>query len=159
MRTATDWFDKYGESHTHPTNKAIHWICIPVILVSTLGLLQSLPTPFAHPLANAATLVAVLGLSFYARLSATLFVGMAIVTGAALSINAAIVAAGWSLPLVSAIAFAAAWLAQFVGHKIEGQKPSFFEDVQFLLIGPAWLLQDLYRRVGIPLQVRAAGAR
>ena len=45
--------------------------------------------------------------------------------------------------------FVVAWIGQFIGHKIEGKKPSFFEDLQFLLIGPMWLLADLYRRAGI----------
>ena len=45
--------------------------------------------------------------------------------------------------------FVVGWIIQFVGHKIEGQKPSFFEDLQFLLIGPLWLLSDVYRRLGI----------
>jgi uncharacterized membrane protein YGL010W len=52
---------------------------------------------------------------------------------------------------VSAVSFFVAWLAQFVGHKIEGKKPSFFQDLQFLLVGPAWLLQFVYRKVGIPV--------
>jgi uncharacterized membrane protein YGL010W len=47
------------------------------------------------------------------------------------------------------VVFAVAWIGQFVGHGIEGRKPSFLEDVKFLLIGPAWLLGDLYRRLGI----------
>ena len=42
-----------------------------------------------------------------------------------------------------------AWIGQFIGHKIEGEKPSFFEDLQFLLIGPAWLLGAIYQKLGI----------
>jgi uncharacterized membrane protein YGL010W len=55
------------------------------------------------------------------------------------------------LPLwaVSLIIFTGAWIGQFVGHKIEGKKPSFFKDLQFLLIGPAWLLSFIYRKIGI----------
>ncbi len=56
-----------------------------------------------------------------------------------------------SLPLwaVSLAAFAGAWVGQFVGHKIEGKKPSFLKDVQFLLIGPAWLLSFVFKKLGI----------
>ena len=39
--------------------------------------------------------------------------------------------------------------SQFIGHAVEGKRPSFFKDLQFLLIGPIWLLSNLYRRVGI----------
>jgi uncharacterized membrane protein YGL010W len=148
MRSATDWFDLYGESHQNPTNKTIHWICIPAIFVSTLGLLQSIQL---GPI-NAAMVGATLGLAFYLRLSWTIFAGMAVVLAASFAINAGIVAAGLPLVGTSLAVFAVAWVAQFIGHKIEGAKPSFFEDVQFLLVGPAWLLQFVYRQVGIPVE-------
>ena len=51
---------------------------------------------------------------------------------------------------VSVAVFVLAWVGQFIGHAIEGKRPSFFKDVQFLLIGPIWLLAELYRRAGIP---------
>ncbi|TNE90910.1 MAG: DUF962 domain-containing protein [Deltaproteobacteria bacterium] len=152
MRSADEWFELYGQSHQNKLNKAIHWVCIPVILVTTLGLFQSLPFPVdGHPLAHWGTVVVALGLVFYARLSWTLFAGMAAVSGAALAINGALVAAGVNLPLVSAAVFFVAWLFQFIGHKVEGAKPSFFEDLQFLLVGPAWLLQFVFKKVGIPV--------
>ena len=47
------------------------------------------------------------------------------------------------------LTFIIAWVGQFIGHKIEGQKPSFFEDLQFLLIGPAWLISFIYKKIGI----------
>lgn len=152
MRTADEWFDLYGHSHQNKVNKLIHWICIPVILVTTLGLVQTLPFPVVgHPLAHWGTVVVALGLVFYARLSLTLAAGMGVVSAAALAINASIVAAGGNLLVISAVVFFVAWLFQFIGHKIEGAKPSFFEDLQFLLIGPAWLLQFVFRGVGIPV--------
>ena len=45
--------------------------------------------------------------------------------------------------------FVIAWIGQFIGHKIEGKKPSFLEDLQFLMVGPAWLLSFIYKKVGI----------
>jgi len=53
------------------------------------------------------------------------------------------------LALVSLGIFVIAWIGQFIGHKIEGKKPSFLEDLQFLLIGPAWLLHFIYKKLGI----------
>jgi uncharacterized membrane protein YGL010W len=47
--------------------------------------------------------------------------------------------------------FAAAWVGQFKGHQIEGKKPSFLKDLQFLLVGPAWLLHFVYRKAGLPI--------
>ncbi|MEZ4321497.1 MAG: Mpo1-like protein [Myxococcota bacterium] len=155
MRTATEWFEHYGQSHTNPINKAIHWVCIPLIVVSTLGLLHSVPHPFPHPAMSWATLTVLASLGFYLRLSPTIFAGMAVVSSVSLGIVMAIANAGLPLATISAAVFFVAWLAQFVGHRIEGEKPSFFEDLQFLLVGPAWLLQFVYRKVGIPVDFRA----
>ena len=159
MRSATQWFEAYGESHQNQTNKLIHWICIPVILVNTLGLLQSIPFPVGDGLLlNWATLVALGCTAFYFRMSWTLGLGMAAVAATALAINTGIVLAGLPLLWVSVGSFFVAWVFQFIGHKIEGKKPSFFEDLQFLLIGPAWLLQFVYRKLGVPVETWGAGA-
>jgi uncharacterized membrane protein YGL010W len=156
MRSATTWFEMYGESHQNKTNKAIHWVCIPAILLASIGLIQSIPHPFAElsPLLSWAAIAWALCLVFYVRLSWTLGVGMALVGVACFAINMGIVAAGLSLPLVSLGIFFVAWVVQFVGHRIEGKKPSFFQDLQFLLVGPAWLLQFVYQQVGIPVETR-----
>ena len=54
-----------------------------------------------------------------------------------------------NLLIVSLTMFFIAWILQFIGHKIEGKKPSFIKDIQFLLIGPAWLLGFIYKKIGI----------
>jgi uncharacterized membrane protein YGL010W len=56
---------------------------------------------------------------------------------------------GPSLWLVSLIIFVVSWIGQFIGHKIEGKKPSFLDDVKFLLIGPIWLLHFICNKVGL----------
>jgi uncharacterized membrane protein YGL010W len=149
MRTAQEWLDAYGESHQHPINKRIHWICIPWIMISVLGLLASIPSPFASPWLSWATGAVVFAVAYYAAISIPLALGMAAISAVML----AIVQAMGSLPLPlwasSLLIFVVAWIVQFTGHKIEGKKPSFFEDLQFLLIGPMWLLAALYRRAGI----------
>ncbi len=52
---------------------------------------------------------------------------------------------GQFLPLLttSLAIFVIAWIGQFYGHKVEGKKPSFLKDLQFLLIGPAWVFEKL----------------
>jgi uncharacterized membrane protein YGL010W len=155
-RTATEWFDEYGQSHKNRVNKLIHWICIPAILVATLGLAQSIPFPGHSVWLHWGTMFVVLAVGFYATLSWTLFAGMLAVGTASLAFN------GWmasvDLPVfwISASVFFVAWVFQFIGHKIEGKKPSFFKDLQYLLIGPAWLLQFVYRQVGIPVETHAS---
>lgn len=160
MTTATAWFDRYAESHRNPTNKLIHWVCIPIILTTTLGLVQSIPFPVAGAelgWLDWGTVVVALATLFYFRLSWTIGVGMLGVASFALFVNHAIVAAGLPLLGVSVGVFFVAWVAQFIGHKIEGKKPSFFTDLQFLLIGPAWLLHFVFKKIGVPVETWRRG--
>lgn len=155
MAKTMQWYlDKYGESHKNATNKLIHWVCVPAIMFSLLGLIYAIPFPVERTLLmNWAAVFLVLALLYYLRLSVPMFLGFILIVGLMLWGNTMIFEAvgrnGGQLALVSLIIFAVAWIGQFIGHKIEGKKPSFLEDVQFLLIGPAWLLHFIYKKVGI----------
>ena len=153
MRTVADWLGEYGQSHADPTNKLLHWICVPLIVLAVMGLLWSIPVPAALAATsswlNWATLSAALALLYYAALSIRLAVGIAVAFAVMFAILGAL--GGLTLPLwvTSIVIFVAAWIGQFIGHAVEGKRPSFFKDVQFLLIGPLWLVAALYRRTGI----------
>lgn len=131
---------KYAESHLNPTNELIHIVCIPAIVFSFLGLLWAL-----HPLA--ALLVTLASLVYYFRLSVPFAFGMLLMSGVMLWILS-VLPQDDVLP-VSLAVFVIAWIGQFIGHKIEGKKPSFFDDLRFLLIGPLFVLAFLYRRFHI----------
>ena len=148
---------EYGESHQNPTNKMVHWICVPAILVSLIGLIWSIPVPEVFKSIrigdfslNWAWLIITGAMIYYFSLSFRLAMGMMLVTALLLAIGYAI-SKTIQLPLwaTSIIIFTIAWLGQFWGHKIEGKKPSFLKDIQFLLIGPVWLLSFIYRKLGI----------
>lgn len=153
-KSADEWFSQYGESHQHPLNKLVHWICVPLIAACVLALLWDLPTPAAlrdWPLVNWATLLAAAALLFYVRLSPSLAGGMLLFSAVVVAAIAAYDRWGATPVWQAALAvFALAWIGQFIGHAIEGKKPSFFQDLQFLLIGPIWLLAFIYRKLGIP---------
>ena len=145
---------EYGESHQNPTNKAIHWICVPAIVWSIVAVLWSLPVP--APISqlsgvNWMTVVVLLVLVYYMILSPTLAIGFLALSFVCVALIMAYEAL-FSFPIwqFALILFVVAWIGQFVGHKIEGKKPSFFKDVQFLLIGPAWLMHFLYKKMRIP---------
>ncbi|WP_108125626.1 DUF962 domain-containing protein [Saccharospirillum mangrovi] len=152
-KTVDQWLAEYGESHQNRTNKLIHWICVPIIFWCVLALLWPISLA-SHPWINAASAVIVISVWFYARLSWTLMLGMGSITALSVGLIMAYERAGHALPLwgLALILFVLAWIGQFIGHKIEGKKPSFFQDIQFLLIGPAWLLSFVYRRLGIPVR-------
>ena len=150
-----DWLlDKYGESHLNPTNKLIHWICVPSIVFSLFGVLYALPFPVERGLfTNWAFVLYAVTLIYYIRLSLPIAFGMFLVCGAMIiGVDAIFNAVGHDalgLAKVSFGIFVVAWIGQFIGHKIEGKKPSFLEDLQFLMVGPAWLLSFIYKKVGI----------
>ncbi len=157
MKPIQSWFDEYGESHQNPTNKLIHWICVPLIFFSIIALLASIPVPWLkqyfepawQPYIHFGSLLIVLGLLFYVRLSLPMSLGILLFS--LLCLQAIVWLNTLSIPLwqISLLIFAAAWVGQFVGHKIEGKKPSFIKDLQFLMIGPAWLMGFIYRKLHI----------
>lgn len=158
MRKIDQLLAEYGESHKNSTNKAIHWICVPLIFLSVVGLIASIPSGMVqsvlgenNPYANWAAIVLILVLIYYVSLSIPLSVGMMLFGALCLFIINFIARMDIAPLWVVCIAiFVVAWIGQFYGHKVEGKKPSFLKDVQFLLIGPAWLMHFIYKRVGIP---------
>jgi len=129
----------YEESHRHPKNERIHFAAIPLIMLSLLGLLYTL-----HPWAAYALVLA--SMVYYARLSTVFLVAMAALSVVALGL---VYAMGEYRLTVCVALFVGGWIAQFVGHHIEGRKPSFFEDLQYLFVGPMFVLSKLFLKLGI----------
>ncbi|GGH74230.1 Mpo1 family 2-hydroxy fatty acid dioxygenase [Phaeocystidibacter marisrubri] len=157
MRSLDSWFDEYGESHQNPLNKLIHWICVPSIFFSIFALVASIPNELLlqlfpeslHGIAHWGTVLLFFVLAFYYAHSIPMGIGMtlfSVVCYIGLYGLQLLPMSVWSMAL---IIFAAAWVGQFYGHSIEGKKPSFFKDLQFLLIGPAWLMGFLFRAMGV----------
>jgi uncharacterized membrane protein YGL010W len=157
MKKIDALFLEYGESHQNKINKTIHWICVPLIFFSIVGMIASIPSePLqrmtdGNPYANWATALLVLVVVYYVSLSIPIAIGMTLFGLLCLFICNFIVQLNVApLWLVSVIIFVVAWIGQFYGHKVEGKKPSFLKDIQFLMIGPAWLMHFLYKKAGIP---------
>ncbi len=151
-RPVDRFLGNYAEDHRNATNQLIHWICVPVIVWTVVALLWLIPVPagIGRPgLWAALALVAAMG--FYLKLSRPLAFAL-------LAFFAALLAFTWwlhaligdTMLLWSAVAvFVLAWIAQFIGHRIEGKRPSFLTDLVYLLVGPLWLMSKLFRRVGL----------
>jgi len=151
-REVDRWLGNYSEDHRNPANITIHWICVPAILWSVIALLWVVPVPAMVGRAGLwAALAMVLAFAFYLRLSRPLaFAMLAMFVVLGLVTEALYRALGATQLMWLAIAvFVVAWIGQFIGHKIEGRKPSFLTDLAYLLIGPAWIVAKLMRRVGI----------
>ncbi|MDG1451224.1 MAG: DUF962 domain-containing protein [Polaribacter sp.] len=153
MKTAKQWFDEYAVSHQNETNKLIHFICVPIIFFSVIGLLMSIPTILLEDLLglynplieNWAVVIGILISFFYLALGFWYFLEMVLI------ILLCIIGNFWmsnhiDLLTASIVIFTAGWIGQFWGHKIEGKKPSFAKDLQFLLIGPLWVIQKIGKK-------------
>lgn len=154
IKTMQDWLDSYGVSHKNSTNKTIHWICVPAIFVSIIGLMSGVDLSlFGFEMmayTHLGSLFLIFGLLFYLRLSIVMTIGMALVSSVALFfVNWMNTKFPDSHLWIYLSIFIMAWIGQFVGHKIEGAKPSFFDDLKFLLIGPAWLLSFIFKKIGV----------
>ena len=154
MRTLHQWLDEYGESHTNETNKLIHWICVPAIFFSITGLLYCIKLPWLITSTlqlNVAMIVLLLTTVYYLSLSIPIGIGMFLLGIFCLALCYT-VETFLPVPLwiFCIIIFIVAWIGQFYGHKVEGKKPSFLKDIQFLLIGPVWLMSFVYKKLGIP---------
>ena len=158
MITIDDWFTAYGASHQNATNKAVRWICVPLIFYSLIGLLSFVRFNFLSgilpgcnmPYAHLGALLILAALLFFIRLSVPIALGMIVVAGIILYLVMFAHVAFDRTWLFFLSIFVVSWFGQFIGHKIEGAKLSFFDDNKFLMIGPAWLLHFIYREVGIP---------
>ena len=139
VRKVDELLGRYGEFHRNPVNKFIHWICVPLIVWSLLGVLWAVSPLIAYLAIGAA-------MAFYLWLSVPLALGM--LAAVALMVYPLTLLGAQAL-VVSIIVFVAAWIGQFIGHVIEGRKPAFLEDIRSLLVGPVWLLGFVYKRLGI----------
>jgi uncharacterized membrane protein YGL010W len=135
--TMKNLMTEYHKSHINRTNQIIHYICVPIIFWSIAAMLWVIKLPYVM---NLAFVITGLLMLYYLVKSIKVFVTMLIFTAACLSLNYWLEAQGVPLLTVAIVLFVAAWIGQFIGHHIEGKRPSFFKDLQFLLIGPAWVV-------------------
>ena len=151
MKTLQQWYDEYAVSHQNKTNQITHYFCVPAIFFSLVGMLMSIPSTFLESIfkinnpifENWATIILVFALIFYIRMSFSMFIKILFFSILCLIGNYYL---STFLPLfyTSLVIFIIAWIGQFYGHKLEGKKPSFLKDLQFLLIGPAWVIKKLF---------------
>jgi uncharacterized membrane protein YGL010W len=142
MKTLDLWLQEYSVSHQNRTNQMIHKICVPLIFFSLLGMLWDLQLGGIRM----AWLAAAFAMVFYVRLGLKVTALM----GFQILVSFAILQA-WSqnqdgLFMSNLVIFILAWIGQFIGHKVEGMRPSFYKDLQFLLIGPVWVFNFLFKK-------------
>ena len=151
MKSLAQWYAEYGASHQHKTNKKIHYICVPSIYFAIIGLFMTIPNEVLISLfktdnryiSNWATILIFFLVLFYFRLNKGTALRILVLSVFSIALNL-FISNYFSLLYFNLILFTLAWVGQFYGHHLEGKKPSFFKDLQFLLIGPAWVLDHFF---------------
>lgn len=155
MRKIDHLFSEYAESHQNSTNKTIHWICVPLIFWSILGFISLIPSPHVFieyfGMISIVSLIAIFLVTFFYfrlswRIALIMVFIMLLMEHLVYFINIKFQHKSWICFLS---VFVLSWIGQFYGHKIEGKKPSFLKDLQFLLVGPIWLLHFILKKLGI----------
>jgi uncharacterized membrane protein YGL010W len=152
-RSIDRYFAHYGADHQDPSNQLIHWVCVPLIVWSVLAALWVVPVPASIGRPGLWAAVAMfLAFLWYYRQSRRL--GLAMALAFVLLAFVTEVLFRWAGPkgllLLAIFVFVGAWIGQFIGHRIEGRRPSFFTDLFYLLVGPAWLMGKAMRRLRVP---------
>lgn len=152
-------FDKYGESHQNQTNELIHWICVPLIVFSLLAMIWAIPFPYLEFLGryngfvNWASFLIAFSVYYYYTLSPVMsylmLISIVIMSFFIVMLEKWDLNGGPAMWHVALAIFVLSWIGQFIGHKIEGKKPSFFDDVKFLLIGPIWLFHFICKKISL----------
>lgn len=144
---------EYRESHQNETNQLIHNIFVPLIYLSVIGLLWDVKLPWemdflgGEPV-NLSMVIAVFVFAYYLSMSFSVAIGMLLMTAVGM-IACYLYQGAVSVWLISLVVFIVSWVFQFIGHKVEGKKPSFFKDLEFFLVGPMWVMTKLYNKLGI----------
>ena len=156
MRTETELLNAYQESHQNPLNSLIHVFCVPLIFVTSFGIGWSIPLGrwlglegFWGDYLNLATLAIVPVMFFYLRMSVRSTVAMSFWVAGSVAFSIGVNASEFSLFWTSVAIWLVAWAVQVYGHQVEGAKPSFLEDLLFLLVGPMFVMRKLYRKLGM----------
>jgi len=151
LRPIDRYFASYSDDHRNVLNQRIHVVAVPAILWSVVALLWCIPVFGTIAKTGIwAALAMFFAWMFYYRMSRPLGMGMlaAFFFCGCLCRLLEMRLGLTSLLVAAAGVFVIAWIAQFVGHKYEGRKPSFLTDLVYLLIGPAWVMAKFYRQMG-----------
>ncbi|CAF1062113.1 unnamed protein product [Rotaria sordida] len=152
------WLDEYSQSHQNSINILIHKICVPTITITVIAMLWCLPIipkNIRHiisidqvGLINPSLIIIPI-IAFYWNLSSTLAITMTLLFLILIILLILLEKNHVRIFRIALIIFILAWIGQFIGHEIEGKKPAFFKDLQFLLIGPLWTLTHAFKFMGI----------
>ena len=155
MSETDDWLTKYGESHAELTSPIVYWIAVPMVVLGTVGLLWALPVPDKFqeisPLVNWGSLFLMAATVYYFIISVPLAIGMLPFVIGVASIQSWLEMSQYSPIRICTGLLIAGVVGLLLGRRGKKMLSKVIQDLQLMMIGPAWLLSVLYRRMGIPI--------
>mgnify|MGYP001816964152 CR=1 FL=1 len=155
MSESDDWLTKYAESHANLTSPIVYWAAVPLVVLGTVGLLWTLPVPDRFqdisPLINWGSLFLMAATVYYFIISVPLAIGMLPFVVGIASLLSWLEWSEYSPVRVSSGMLIAGIAGLLLGRRGKGVLRQVAQDLQLMMIGPAWLLSVLYRRMGIPI--------
>ena len=153
--TETDgWLKRYEETHTDLTYPAVYWASVPMVVLGIVGLLWTLPIPDEFfeisPLLNWGTAFLMATTVYYFIISVSLAIGMLPFVVGVAGVEMWLAQSEYSPFQVSIGLLVAGIIGLWMGHRNEAGLRPVLQDLQLMMIGPAWILSVLYRRIGIP---------
>jgi len=154
MRDSDSWLVRYEQSHGELSNPVVYWAAVPMVVVGTVGLLWYLPIPAEFvqisPLLNWGSAFLMATTIYYFIISLSLAIGMLPFILGLASLQLWLTASDYPALGVSTGLLVAGIVGLGLGRRGAGGLRAVLQDLQLMMIGPAWLLSVIYRRFGIP---------
>ena len=155
MTESDGWLARYEQAHSDVTYPLVYWAAVPMVVLGTVGLLWLLPIPdefrAISPLLNWGSAFLMATAVYYFIISVPLAIGMLPFVLGVASFQLWLEQSQFSPLRVSAGLLVAGIIGLWLGHRNRNSIRPVLRDLQLMMIGPAWLLSVLYRRVGIPI--------
>lgn len=155
MSETEEWLTRYGNSHAEIALPLVYWVAVPLLVLGTVGLLWTLPVPdrfyAISPLVNWGSLFLMVATVYYFIISVPLAIGMLPFVMGIASFQIWIEASPYPPAQLATGFLLAGILGLLLVRRGERVLARVLQDLQLMMIGPAWLLSVLYRRMGIPI--------
>ena len=159
MKSAVEQLSTYKSVHLNRKNINSHFIGVPMIIWSIALLLASVSFEIESTFINnylgieqvnftLAGIVPVIVLFYYLLLSLPLALFAFILFGPLMWSVHEVVTAEHHI-LIAIGVFVIGWVIQFIGHHYEKAKPAFLDDINQLLIGPLFVIAEVYFLLGL----------
>ena len=154
MSENDSWLERYEKRHADLTNPVVYWAAVPMVVIGTVGLLWSLPTPIEFyeisPLLNWGSAFLIAATVYYFIISLSIAIGMLPFMLGLASLQLWLTDSDYPAFAVSVALLVAGTVGLWLGRRRAGALAAVVQDLQMMMIGPAWLLSVMYRRFGIP---------